>query len=123
MIQIIRIMNKDIPFYENRCRIIVSFMVAFNPSLFFDSLLTIQVSRSKMYVQERRGKMAKYEHEAKVVLEAVGGKENIQSLTHCMTRLRLVLNDASKVDKTHIAALTAIKGTAFQSGQFHRVIS
>lgn len=75
-----------------------------------------------MYVQERRGKMAKYEHEAKVVLEAVGGKENIQSLTHCMTRLRLVLNDASKVDKTQIAALTAIKGTAFQSGQFQIII-
>ncbi len=42
--------------------------------------------------------MAKYEKEVKELLEYVGGKENIASLMHCVTRLRFVLKDESKVD-------------------------
>ena len=36
---------------------------------------------------------------SKEILEAIGGKENIDSATHCVTRLRFVLHDESKVDK------------------------
>lgn len=46
------------------------------------------------------GKVAKsYEEIAKEVVEAVGGKENIASFAHCATRLRIMVNDESKIDK------------------------
>ena len=38
-----------------------------------------------------------YAEVAKVILEAIGGKDNVASAAHCATRLRLVLNDESKV--------------------------
>jgi len=44
------------------------------------------------------GKVAKsYEEIAKEVVEAVGGKENIASFAHCATRLRIMVNDESKI--------------------------
>ena len=39
-----------------------------------------------------------YSITAKELLEKLGGEKNIQSLTHCMTRLRFVLKDDSKID-------------------------
>ena len=36
--------------------------------------------------------------DVKDIVEAIGGKENVNKATHCITRLRLVLNDDSKVD-------------------------
>lgn len=42
--------------------------------------------------------MSKYENLAKEILENVGGKENINSLTHCVTRLRFRLKDESKAN-------------------------
>ncbi|MEE0762007.1 MAG: PTS system trehalose-specific EIIBC component [Acutalibacteraceae bacterium] len=66
--------------------------------------------------------MAKYEKEVKELLEYVGGKENIASLMHCVTRLRFVLKDESKVDITKIEALPTVKGTFTQAGQFQVII-
>lgn len=40
-----------------------------------------------------------YSQDAKQIVKAVGGKENIQSVAHCATRLRFVLNDEAKVDE------------------------
>ena len=37
--------------------------------------------------------MAKYTEDAKKLLELVGGKANIQAVSHCMTRMRFVLAD------------------------------
>lgn len=42
--------------------------------------------------------MSKYESLAKEILANVGGKENINSLTHCVTRLRFRLKDESKAN-------------------------
>lgn len=39
-----------------------------------------------------------YKTTAAEILVLIGGKENVQSHTHCMTRLRLVLKDSSKAD-------------------------
>ena len=66
--------------------------------------------------------MAKYEKEVKELLEYVGGKENIASLMHCVTRLRFVLKDESKVDIKKIEALPTVKGTFTQAGQFQVII-
>lgn len=43
--------------------------------------------------------MSEYRDSVRQIIEAVGGKENINTATHCVTRLRLVLNDEEKVDK------------------------
>ena len=41
------------------------------------------------------------------IVQAIGGKENVDTATHCVTRLRLVLKDDNKVNKErHLAALS-----------------
>lgn len=40
--------------------------------------------------------MGRYAEDAKELLELVGGKKNIAAVSHCMTRMRFVLNDQSK---------------------------
>ena len=42
--------------------------------------------------------MEQFKHDAKALLEAIGGKENISAVTHCATRMRFVLNDSSKAN-------------------------
>ncbi|TLG73007.1 PTS system trehalose-specific EIIBC component [Culicoidibacter larvae] len=66
--------------------------------------------------------MGKYTEQAKSLLEYVGGKDNIVSLTHCVTRLRFVLKDESKADITKIEALDDVKGTFTSAGQFQVII-
>ena len=52
-----------------------------------------------MYVHVKREvKMAKYTNDANQLLTLVGGKSNIKSVTHCITRMRFVLHDLSKAD-------------------------
>lgn len=59
--------------------------------------------------------MAKsYEEIAKEVVEAVGGKENIASFAHCATRLRIMVNDESKIDKERVDEIEKVKGTMFK---------
>ncbi|CAI3414126.1 hypothetical protein CIRMBP1278_01498 [Enterococcus cecorum] len=40
--------------------------------------------------------MGKYDKEAKELLSAIGGRENVSAVTHCATRMRFVLNDPKK---------------------------
>ena len=46
--------------------------------------------------------MGKYLEDAKELLAAVGGKENIAAVSHCVTRMRFVLNDPAKADVPRI---------------------
>ncbi|SEK96673.1 PTS system, sucrose-specific IIC component [Carnobacterium iners] len=55
---------------------------------------------------------------AKEVIEAVGGKENIQSVTHCATRLRIMVNKEESIDKEAIENIDKVKGAFYNSGQF-----
>lgn len=55
---------------------------------------------------------------AKQTIEKLGGKENITTLAHCATRLRLTLADASKVDKEGIENIEGVKGQFSTSGQY-----
>jgi PTS system trehalose-specific IIC component len=66
--------------------------------------------------------MTKFTESAKELLEHVGGKENIAAVTHCVTRMRFVLNDPSKADVTKIESLKPVKGTFTQAGQFQVII-
>lgn len=66
--------------------------------------------------------MGKYSADAKKLLELVGGKENIKSVTHCVTRMRFVLNDESKADAKEIEKLKSVKGSFTQAGQYQVII-
>ncbi|MCF0260675.1 MAG: PTS transporter subunit EIIC, partial [Erysipelotrichaceae bacterium] len=56
------------------------------------------------------------------IIEKSGGKENITNVTHCVTRLRLVLKDESKADKDAVSSLDGVISALFSSGQFQVVI-
>ncbi|MEX2804402.1 PTS system trehalose-specific EIIBC component [Streptococcus sp. H31] len=66
--------------------------------------------------------MGKFEKEARDLLSAIGGKENVSAVTHCATRMRFVLNDESKADVQAIEAIPAVKGTFTNAGQFQVII-
>ena len=66
--------------------------------------------------------MGKYENDVKRLLDLVGGKENIQAVSHCMTRMRFVLVDPKKADEKAIEELTSVKGTFTQAGQYQVII-
>ena len=66
--------------------------------------------------------MGKFEKEAREMLEAIGGKDNIAAVTHCATRMRFVLNDDSKADVKRLEAIPTVKGTFTNAGQFQAII-
>lgn len=66
--------------------------------------------------------MGKFTKGATELLKLVGGKENIQAVSHCVTRMRFVLADSSKADVSKIEDLPSTKGTFTQSGQFQVII-
>ena len=66
--------------------------------------------------------MGKYDQDSKELLNHIGGKENIQAVTHCITRMRFVLSDPSKADIEAIEAMKVVKGSFTQSGQFQVII-
>ena len=51
------------------------------------------------------------------VVDHVGGISNIKGATHCVTRLRLILNDETKYDRKALENIEGVKGVLFNSGQ------
>ena len=70
----------------------------------------------------RRYEMAKYTEDVRQLLELIGGKENIQAVSHCMTRMRFVLVDEKKADARAIEKIRSVKGTFTQAGQYQVII-
>lgn len=66
--------------------------------------------------------MGKYAEDARELLQLVGGKENIAAVSHCMTRMRFVLNEPQKADIPKIEAMKVVKGSFTQTGQFQVII-
>lgn len=66
--------------------------------------------------------MGKFEKEAREMLEAIGGKDNIAAVTHCATRMRFVLNDDSKADVKRLEAIPAVKGPLPMQVNFKRLL-
>lgn len=59
---------------------------------------------------------------ASTILEKVGGKENVQSVTHCMTRLRFILKNVDLAKQDDLKALDEIMGVVYKGGQFQLII-
>ena len=66
--------------------------------------------------------MGKYAQDAAKLLELVGGKENIAAVSHCITRMRFVLNDPALANIEAIEAIPSVKGSFTQAGQFQVII-
>ena len=66
--------------------------------------------------------MGKYDNDVRQLLTLIGGKENIQAVSHCMTRMRFVLVDPKKADEKAIEDLPSVKGTFTQAGQYQVII-
>ena len=56
------------------------------------------------------------------ITELAGGKDNITSVSHCMTRLRFQVRNIDKVDQKAIAELDGILGVTYQGGQFQVIV-
>ena len=59
-----------------------------------------------------------YSKSAEKLIEAMGGKENIKKVFHCMTRLRFYVKDKNKINETDIKNLTEISGVNWYQDQF-----
>lgn len=66
--------------------------------------------------------MTKYQELAENIVGNIGGLDNIESVTNCMTRLRFVLKDNKKVQEDHLKATPGVQGTAFKGGQYQVII-
>ena len=66
--------------------------------------------------------MQDYEKMTAEIIRLAGGKENIHSVAHCATRLRLLLADKEKVDEKAITELEGVKGTFFNAGQYQVIL-
>lgn len=63
-----------------------------------------------------------YSITAKEILKKVGGEENVDSVTHCMTRLRFVLKDDSQIKDEQVKAIKGVMGVTRQAGQYQIII-
>ena len=63
-----------------------------------------------------------YRKTAELVLQELGGKENLISAAHCATRLRLVIADNSKCDKKKLEDIDGVKGVFEASGQLQVIL-
>lgn len=59
---------------------------------------------------------------AKEILEHIGGKENIKSIEHCATRLRLILKDKEKINEKAIESIDGVKGQFFAAAQYQIIL-
>lgn len=66
--------------------------------------------------------MAKYTDFCNQILDKIGGKDNVTSAVHCMTRLRLNLKDSSKVELDGVKGIKGVLGAQFSGGQFQIII-
>ncbi|UOF90230.1 PTS system trehalose-specific EIIBC component [Fodinisporobacter ferrooxydans] len=79
-------------------------------------ILNIQIKANLNSAQELK------KSSVEQIVEAIGGKENVNAATHCVTRLRLALKDERKIDQTKLEAIDLVKGTFSANGQFQIVI-
>ena len=59
---------------------------------------------------------------AKKIVEKIGGESNVNSVQHCMTRLRFILKDESKADDEAIKKIKGVMGVTKQGGQYQVII-
>lgn len=62
--------------------------------------------------------MSEYRKIAEELIDAVGGRENVHSVAHCATRLRIMVNDKGNIDQEKVESINKVKGAFFNSGQY-----
>ena len=63
-----------------------------------------------------------YDNLTKQIVEYVGGVENIKTITHCVTRLRLYLNDRNKAEDEKIKNLPGVLGVVYGNQQYQIIL-
>ena len=66
--------------------------------------------------------MSKFEQMANEIVKNIGGKENIDAVTNCMTRLRFTLKDVNKANAKAIKSIKGVQSVVNKNGQFQVVI-
>ena len=66
--------------------------------------------------------MANYKQMAASIIEGIGGKDNISTVVHCVTRLRFTLKDQTLFKKEQIESISGVLGTMYQNGQYQVII-
>lgn len=85
-------------------------------------LLGTKVIDSPTASKKKANSSMKYSQEARDIVAAIGGVDNIAAATHCVTRLRFALQDEAKVDIAALENLDIVKGSFSANGQFQVVI-
>ena len=86
--------------------------------------MCIQISSGFLFENEnrRKGHLMKYEQLAKDIIENVGGKENVNSVVHCITRLRFKLKDEGKANTDVLKNMEGVVTVMKSGGQYQVVI-
>ncbi len=82
-----------------------------------DKNATDKISSSNKY--DDMTKEARVAHQ---ILDYIGGKDNIRSAEHCATRLRLILNDKTKIDEKAVENIDGVKGQFFAAAQYQIIL-
>lgn len=72
--------------------------------------------------EEDYSNLPKEERVAKLIWKYVGGRDNVRSAEHCATRLRLIINDKSKLDAKAIENIDGVKGQFFAAAQYQIIL-
>lgn len=71
---------------------------------------------------EKRGNVMEYAKAAESIVKFCGGNENISSVTHCATRLRLFISDKSKVNLEEIKKIKGVLGTVYSGDELQIIL-
>ncbi len=78
----------------------------------------VKLSKSESVHRKERVFFMDNSQIAKEIISAVGGRENVHSVAHCATRLRIMVVDEGKIDKDKVENLDKVQGAFFTSGQY-----
>lgn len=88
-----------------------------------DKAETVEAPAAKVAEpEEDYSNLPKEERVAKLIWKYVGGRDNVRSAEHCATRLRLIINDKSKLDAKAIENIDGVKGQFFAAAQYQIIL-
>ncbi len=80
--------------------------------------VSVDLSKSESVYRKDQGNYMENSQIAKEIISAVGGRDNVRSVAHCATRLRIMVVDEGKIDKDKVENLDKVQGAFFTSGQY-----
>ncbi len=87
-----------------------------------DTSSTDKNATDKISASNKYNDMTKEARVAHQILDYIGGKDNIRSAEHCATRLRLILNDKTKIDEKAVENIDGVKGQFFAAAQYQIIL-